>query len=147
MLTVVIFIYLNLSKIFCGLMKRLRKFLATLCWIIAFSSVILQALYARPKISLLDVTLIFIVGCFAGFVIRDFRSLIECFLAMILGSVGFILFCLNLPSIVGGLLSSQLLQYSSIVRVFQGMFPLPLIASLMGAMLGKILKEMFLSLS
>jgi len=128
-------------------MKRLRKFLATLCWTIAFSSVILQALYARPKISLLDVTLVFIVSCFAGVVIGDFRSLIECFLAMIFGSVGFILFCLNLPSIVWGLLSSQLLQYSSIVRVFQGIFPLPLIASLMGAILGNIFKETFFSLS
>ena len=125
----------------------LRDILIAFGWSLILSSIILQALYTRPMLCEMDILLIFVASFLAGLMFRELATAVLCWFCSIFICVALMTLCLNTPVFLGISRFAPLIEYSSILMIFRGVFPLPLISSLFGCLVGNVVREKLVTFS
>jgi hypothetical protein len=123
-----------------------RTLLIALCWALATSSIVLQALYTYPSLQWFHYVLLLLISVLSGAVIVDLRDIILSYIIVLPLSLALMIFIMGiLPALAGKLASGSMamelvaaMVINMIMRsTFPGVWVLCLIAGIIGGGIGE----------
>ena len=121
-----------------------KNLLVILGWGVVIASIVLQRLYQEPLLLLQDYLLIFAISVLATMITVDARIVILGWIGSTLISILIMFICLTLPGAVDEVASYFVLEFlyaGAIVMIFRSVFPVAIITTFIGAVVGGAIGE------